>query len=137
ELVRPRRRDLDELPHRLGVVRNGEARGGERADRALDLLAEGVAELTPLRAGVDGLDGEVLGRLLVCEDVADGVGGVDGEERDFFALRELQSHGGGARGLADAALAGEEEKSRRRLDGRRRAVPARGRRDAAGPAGED
>src|SRR5207249_7029935 len=119
------------------VVRDGEARRGERADRALDLLAEGVAEPAPLRAGVDRLDGEVLRRLLAREDVAAGVGGVDGEERDFFALRELQRDRGGARGLANAALAGEEEESRRRLDGRRRAVPARGgRRDAATTAGE-
>src|SRR5438046_3062473 len=104
--ISPRRRFVSAMTTRSGRVTTTMR---QRSDRALDLLAEGVAEPAPLRAGVDGFDGEVLRRLLICEDVADGVGGVDGEERDLLALGELQGDRGGARSLADAALAGEEE----------------------------
>src|SRR5207237_580686 len=121
--------------------------GVQRARGAQELLAEragrdelAVAEedahefVHPLARGLREVDEaeEVAGR----RGVADGVGGVDGEERDLLALGELQRDRGGARGLADAALAGED-KERRRPDGWLRAVSARGRRDAAGPAGED
>ena len=71
QLVGARRRDLDQLLHRLAVVGDGEvAAGRQRGDGALDLLAERVAEAPPLLARVDCLHGQIRRRGLVREDVA-------------------------------------------------------------------
>ncbi len=87
-------------------------------DRPLDLLAGRLAELAPLRLRVDRLDREIRRRLLAREDVAQRMRGIDGDDHEAMtaiAPRELQRDRRRARGLADATLAGEEEKGSARV----------------------
>ena len=111
QLVRARRRDFDELLERVGLVGDADAARRQRLDRFLDLASECVAEAAPFGAGVDRLDGEIRGRLLVREDVANYVRRIDGDNREFLAgmfRRELKRDRSRGRSFADAAFAGEE-----------------------------
>jgi hypothetical protein len=113
QLVSARRRDLDQTAHGLRVVSKGHPTRGEGVDRVDDLLADGVAETAPLGFGVDGFDFEVPGRVEL--QVRQGVGGVYRDDHVVLVgvLRcQLQGDGGGAGGLAHAALPRQKRKRR-------------------------